>query len=66
MKKWNKVESQQAPIPENLRKKWGGTHGHPIIDDKQRLLGWAAEYPSYEGQEIQVITMSGELKTLTI
>jgi len=48
-------------IPVEFRDKWNGTCGCPVIGKEDKLLGWAANMPSHEGEEVEFISIAGEI-----
>lgn len=66
MKNWKKIsQAETGNIPQELRKKWGGDAGCPILDNDNKVLGWAASMPTKKGDVIEAITILGDIKTLS-
>lgn len=61
---YSHVEGQASLIPESLRGIWGGDYGYAVYHNNV-LIGYAAKYPSFEGEPIQLITVDGEMSSIT-
>ena len=58
VKSWEAVRPAEK-VPEELRDKWGGEWGCPIIDESREVIGYAARMPQSDDDldDIEVILL---------
>ena len=56
--------SPTVKVPENLKDLWGGEYGCPIKNEAGEVIGFAANMPQHEGEEVEAIKLSGEKTTI--